>query len=99
MVAESYRQWNFGIDKEAITILFGGFSIISAKLEFSRIWNKNTFFGAEIQWRIVLKFEIFPLSSFRDMVIQSRSGLTLFKSANDGSNQPPAFRPQNLAEF
>ena len=29
--------------------------------------------GAEIQTRNVLKFEIFPLSSFGEMVVQSRS--------------------------
>ena len=55
--------------------------------------------GAEIQTRNVLTFEIFHLSSFRDMVVQSRSGLTLKKSTNAGHNEPVVFRPQNLAEF
>ena len=56
-------------------------------------------FVAEIQTRIVLKFEIFLLSSFWDMGLQSRSGRTLLKSQNEGHNEHSAFRPQNLAEF
>ena len=60
---------------------------------------QSTIIGAEIQRQNVLKFENFPLSSFGDMVVQSSSGRNLKKSQNDGHNEPPAFRPQNLAEF
>ena len=81
------------IDERGITNHFGAFSIISAKLEFSRIWNKSTFFGAEVQSQNVLKFEIFPLSSFGDIIVQSRSGPTMLFAQTAGHNEPVAFRP------
>ena len=51
---------------------FGTFSHIAAKLEFSRIWTKSPFV-AELQRQNVLKFEIFQMNSFEDMVVQIRS--------------------------
>ena len=53
----------------------GTFSHIAAKLEFSRIWTKSPFV-TELQRQNVLKFEIFQMNSFEDMVVQSRSGPT-----------------------
>ena len=73
------------IDARGITNRFGAFSIIAAKLEFSRIWNKSPFFGAEVQSQNVLKFEIFPLSSFGDIIVQSRSGTTHAFCTNRGA--------------
>ena len=72
-VQGSHDTWaHIRVDKDAITILFGTFFIIAAKLEFSRKCYKAPF-GAEIQRQNVLKFEIFPLSSFGETVVQSRS--------------------------
>ena len=38
--------------------------------------DQKPFFVAELQRQNVLKFEIFQMNSFEDMVVQSRSGPT-----------------------
>ena len=53
----------------------------------------RTIIGAEVQSQKVLKFEIFPLSSFGDIIVQSMSGPTMLFAETAGHNEPVAFRP------
>ena len=62
------------IDERGKNNRFGAFSLIAAKLDFFLHMVQKTFFVAEIQRRIVLKFQIFHMISFEDIIVQSRSG-------------------------
>ena len=50
------------------------------------------FFVAEIQRRIVLKFQIFRIISFEDIIVQSWSGHNLNFAASAGHNGPVELR-------
>ena len=47
---------------------------------------QSTIIGAEIQRQNVLKFEIFPLSSFGETVVQSRSSQTKIRQMSVSSD-------------
>ena len=52
----------------------------------------RSFFVAEIQRRIVLKFQIFQIISFEDIIVQSWSGLKLNFAENAGHDGPLELR-------
>ena len=68
-------------------------SIIAAILDFSCILFIEAFFVAEIQRRIVLKFQIFQIISFEDIIVQCWSGHNWNFATTAGHNGPVAFRP------
>ena len=74
-------------------------SIIAAKLDFFLHMVHRRFFVAEIQRRIVLKFQIFRIISFEDIIVQSWSGPNLNFAQSAGHNGPVELKLLYLAEF
>jgi len=72
------------IDERGIKDSFGTFTIIAAKLDFFLHMVHRRFFLAEIQRRIVLKFQIFRIISFEDIIVQNWSGQNLNFAENAG---------------
>ena len=71
---------------------FGVFSHIAAILDFFLHIVHRRFFVAEIQRRIVLKFQIFRIISFEDIIVQSWSGHNLNFAENAGQVGPVELR-------